>query len=165
MADDNSAAAGEVMRLFYTGNVMDETHPEADGIDVGREAYEVMVTSEDGLTFSPKCVVLKLNDYPGTCTNHVRDPKVWEQDGALRMLLGARERDAAAGCTKPADERCDSGAVLVYDSIDCDESWTLHSVVRGTNALGHREAFGYMWEYPFLVQLDGQEFLSVCRRG
>lgn len=42
--------AGEVMRLFYTGNVMDETHPEADGIDVGREAYEVMVTSEDGLS-------------------------------------------------------------------------------------------------------------------
>lgn len=119
-------------------------HPEADGIDVGREAYEIMVTSEDGLTFSPKCVVLKLNDYPGTCTNHVRDPKVWEQDGALRMLLGARERDAAAGCTKPADERCDSSAVLVYDSIDCGESWTLHSVVRGTNALGHREAFGYM---------------------
>lgn len=144
VADDNGAAAGEVMRLFYTGNVMDETHPEADGIDVGREAYEVMVTSEDGLTFSPKCVVLKLNDYPGTCTNHVRDPKVWEQDGALRMLLGARERDAAGGCTKPADERCDSGAVLVYDSIDCGESWTLHSVVRGTNALGHREAFGYM---------------------
>ncbi len=33
-----SAAAREVMRLFYTGNVMDETHPEADGIDVGREA-------------------------------------------------------------------------------------------------------------------------------
>lgn len=101
VADDNGAAAGEVMRLFYTGNVMDETHPEADGIDVGREAYEVMVTSEDGLTFSPKCVVLKLNDYPGTCTNHVRDPKVWEQDGALRMLLGARERDAAGGSQNP----------------------------------------------------------------
>ncbi len=158
-------AAGEVMRLFYTGNVMDETHPEADGIDVGREAYEVMVTSEDGLGFSPKRVVLKPADYPDTCTNHVRDPKVWEQDGVLRMLLGARERDTAAGPAKSADERCDSGAVLIYDSSDCGESWTLHSVIRGANDLGHREAFGYMWECPFLVQLDDQEFLSVCPQG
>lgn len=160
-----SAAAREVMRLFYTGNVMDETHPEADGIDVGREAYEVMVTSEDGLNFSPKCVVLKPGDYPDTCTNHVRDPKVWEQDGALRMLLGARERDTAAGPAKSADERCDSGAALIYDSSDCGKSWTLHSVIRGANDLGHREAFGYMWECPFLVQLDGQEFLSMCPQG
>ena len=163
--DHGGDATGEVMRLFYTGNVMDETHPEADGIDVGREAYEVMVTSEDGLSFSPKRVVLKPADYPDTCTNHVRDPKVWEQDGALRMLLGARERDAAAGNVKTADERHDSGAVLIYDSNDCGESWTLHSVIRGTNALGQREAFGYMWECPFLVQLDGQEFLSMCPQG
>ena len=162
---DGSAAASEVMRLFYTGNVMDETRPEADGIDVGREAYEVMITSEDGLSFSPKRVVLKPADYPGTCTNHVRDPKVWEQDGALRMLLGTRERDTAAGNKKSADERHDSGAVLIYDSNDCGESWTLHSVIRGTNALGQREAFGYMWECPFLVQLDDQEFLSVCPQG
>ena len=165
VADDTGAAAGEVMRLFYTGNVMDETRPEADGIDVGRKAYEVMVTSEDGLSFSPKRVVLKPSDYPDTCTNHVRDPKVWEQDGALRMLLGAREKDAAAGNVKTADERHDSGAVLIYDSNDCGESWTLHSVIRGTNALGQREAFGYMWECPFLVQLNGQEFLSVCPQG
>ena len=153
------------MRLFYTGNVMDETHPEADGIDVGREAYEVMVTSEDGRSFSPKRVVLKPADYPDTCTNHVRDPKVWEQDGVLRMLLGARERDTSAGNTKTADERYDSGAVLIYDSNDCGESWTLHSVIRGTNTLDQRDAFGYMWECPFLVQLDGQEFLSVCPQG
>ena len=160
-----SAAAREVMRLFYTGNVMDEARPEADGIDVGREAYEVMVTSEDGLSFSPKRVVLKPADYPNTCTNHVRDPKVWEQDGALRMLLGARERDTAAGPAKSADERYDSGAALIYDSSDCGKSWTLHSVIRGANDLGHREAFGYMWECPFLVQLDGQEFLSMCPQG
>lgn len=160
-----SATAGEVMRLFYTGNVIDETRPEADGIDVGREAYEVMVTSEDGRSFSPKRVVLKPGDYPDTCTNHVRDPKVWEQDGALRMLLGARERDTAAGPAKSADERCDSGAALIYDSSDCGKSWTLHSVIRGANALGQREAFGYMWECPFLVQLDGQEFLSMCPQG
>ena len=157
--------AGELMRLFYTGNVMDETHPEADGIDVGREAYEVMITSEDGLSFSPKRIVLKPADYPDTCTNHVRDPKVWEQDGVLHMLLGTRERDAAAGNEKSADERHDSGAVLIYDSSDCGKSWTLHSVIRGANALGHREAFGYMWECPFLVQLDDQEFLSVCPQG
>ncbi len=164
-AADGNAVDGEVMRLFYTGNVMDETHPEADGIDVGREAYEVMVTSEDGRSFSPKRVILKPADYPNTCTNHVRDPKVWEQDGVLRMLLGTREKDVAAGNAKTADERHDSGAVLIYDSSDCGESWTLHSVIRGTNALGQRDAFGYMWECPFLVQLDDQEFLSVCPQG
>ena len=165
VAAGNGVATGEVMRLFYTGNVMDEAHPEADGIDVGREAYQVMLTSEDGQSFSPKYVVLKPNDYPSTCTNHVRDPKVWKQDGALRMLLGAREKDTAAGPVKSADKRCDSGSVLIYDSSDCGESWTLHSVIRGANELGHREAFGYMWECPFLVQLDGHEFLSVCPQG
>ena len=164
-AGGGAAAASKVMRLFYTGNVMDETRPEADGIDIGREAYEVMMTSEDGLSFSPKHVVLKPADYPDTCTNHVRDPKVWEQDGAMRMLLGARERDVAAVNAKTADERHDSGVVLMYDSNDCGVSWTLHSVIRGTNALGQRDAFGYMWECPFLVQLDGQEFLSVCPQG
>lgn len=155
----------KLMRLFYTGNVIDETRPDSDGIDVGREAYEVMLTSKDGLNFSPKRVVLKPEDYPATCTNHVRDPKVWEQDGVLRMLLGARERDTAPGCAKPADERRDSGAVLIYDSIDCGDSWTLHSAVRGVSADGRRDAFGYMWECPFLVQLGDREFLSVCPQG
>ncbi|MFC2670126.1 hypothetical protein [Lancefieldella parvula] len=59
-----------------------------------------MVTSEDGLSFLPKRVVLKPGNYPDTCTNHVRDPKVWGQDGVLRMLLGACERDVAAGYTR-----------------------------------------------------------------
>ena len=165
VAASNGAAASEVMRLFYTGNVMDETCPEADGIDVGREAYEVMITSEDGRSFSPKRVVLKPTDYPDTCTNHVRDPKVWEQDGVLRMLLGARERDDAAGNAKTANERHDSGAVLIYDSNDCGVSWTLHSVIRGTNALGQRDAFGYMWECPFWCSLMARSFFLYVRRG
>ena len=43
---------------------------------------------------------------------HVRDPKVWEEDGTYYMVLGARGKD-------------DKGYVLLYKSSDL-YNWTLH---------------------------------------
>ena len=42
-------------------------------------------------------------DYPDDLTCHVRDPKVWAQDGKYYMVLGARTRQ-------------DRGELLVYES-------------------------------------------------
>ena len=134
---------GDLMRLYYTGNVV---YPgRHDHVNTGREANEIEVTSEDGIHFSRKRVLLRNADYPASCTLHVRDPKVWEQDGTAYMLLGARERG-------------DLGKVLVYESSDGD-AWELHSQIWPEHRLG------YMWECPNIVQLEGHDYLAVCPQG
>ena len=138
---------GDLMCLYYTGNVVYKDDPEAniDYVHSGREANEILVTSEDGVNFSEKSVLLRNSDYPNVCTLHVRDPKVWEQDGRVWMLLGARDQD-------------DEGMVLLYGSDDGRE-WHIKSQVYSRNK------FGYMWECPNIVQIDGHDFLAVCPQG
>ena len=138
---------GDLMCLYYTGNVVYKDDPEAniDFVHSGREANEILVTSEDGINFSEKSVLLRNSDYPDVCTLHVRDPKVWEQDGKVWMLLGARDKD-------------DEGMVLLYGSDD-GRTWRIKSQVYS------QSQFGYMWECPNIVQIDGRDFLAVCPQG
>lgn len=138
-ADDG----GDLLRLYYTGNVKE---PGAhDYVTSGRQANEILVESEDGIALSPKRTLLRNEDYPAWCSCHVRDPKVWRQDGAWRMLLGARDRD-------------DEGLVLLYRSAD-GIAWSLQGTVRPN------EPFGYMWECPDRIALDGFEYLAFCPQG
>ena len=134
---------GERMELYYTGNVVYDG--PYDRIHEGREANEILDESADGRHFSEKRVLLRPEDYPADCTRHVRDPKVWEKDGEYWMVLGARNLD-------------DHGQVLVYRSDD-GISWKHHHTIRSLNP------FGYMWECPNVVMLDGHEFLAVCPQG
>ena len=138
---------GDLMCLYYTGNVVDKNDPEAhmDYVHSGRQANEILVTSEDGFHFSEKSVLLRNADYPNVCTLHVRDPKVWEQDGQIWMLLGARDYS-------------DQGMVLLYGSHD-GRTWRIKSQVYSQNP------FGYMWECPNIVQLEGHDYLAVCPQG
>ena len=135
--------------FYYTGNVRDGV---GDGTYSGRDANQTLMKSYNGINMGQKQVVLDNSGYPAYCSNHVRDPKVWEQDGALHMLLGARVTPQR-------------GAVLLYKSDD-GRSWELEG-----SATNRDEAqLGYMWECPNVVQLpdkDGQirEFLFVCPQG
>ena len=142
---DEGAAedGGDLLRLYYTGNV--ELPGDYDRVHEGREANEILVTSEDGLALSRKTVLLRNSDYPAECTLHVRDPKVWGQDGMVYMLLGARDND-------------DVGFCLLYESADGD-TWRLHHEIRPDGRLG------YMWECPNIVQLEGHDYLAVCPQG
>jgi len=130
---------------YYTGNVLLEGDHDYDFS--GRLANENLVISEDGSTFTPKVRVLGNGGYPAYCSNHVRDPKVWEQDGAYHMLLGARTMDSR-------------GAVLLYSSANGYE-WELE----GSATNREPGAFGYMWECPNVARIDGREFLFVCPQG
>lgn len=134
---------GDQLRLYYTGNVKEPG--DHDYIHTGRQANEILVTSDDGQAFSPKRVLMRNSDYPSACSLHVRDPKVWLQEGRWWMVLGARDRD-------------DLGMVLIYRSQD-GLTWEHHVVVRPTGD------FGYMWECPDRVCLDGHEYLSFCPQG
>lgn len=135
--------ANGTLHLFYTGNVKEEgAH---DYITSGRGANVIHVTTRDGDKMSEKHVLLTVADYPAACTQHVRDPKVWQQDGAWHMVLGARART-------------DAGLVLVYHSDDLVR-WQY------AGAVTTPEPFGYMWECPDYYILDGKGVLSVSPQG
>ncbi len=132
----------DTLYLFYTGNVREEGNH--DYITSGRGANVILVTTKDGHNMSPKKVLLRNADYPDYCSCHVRDPKVWEENGRYHMVLGARTL-AAKGC------------VLYYISDDL-ENWTYDRTIFG-------EDESYMWECPDAFTLGGISFLSVSPQG
>lgn len=131
------------MYLFYTGNV--KLAGDYDYINDGREAGTVMAVSQDGFHFDTKKHLMSNDDYPEDMTKHVRDPKVWKQDGMYYMVQGARTKE-------------DKGIVLVFASED-KKNW------KYIHRLQPEEPFGYMWECPDLYELDGQTILSVSPQG
>lgn len=130
--------------FFYTGNSKEEG--EHDYIYTGRGHNVILVTSDDCINFSEKKVVLRNADYPANMSCHVRDPKVWEEDGIYYMVLGARTRD-------------DKGCILLYKSTDL-YNWELHSIPAGED-----ENMGYMWECPDIFKLDGKDILMFSPQG
>ncbi|MEA5011928.1 MAG: glycoside hydrolase family 32 protein [Angelakisella sp.] len=133
----------DVLRLFYTGNVKEPGN--YDYITAGRGANVIGVITLDGFTMSQKQVLLRNCDYPAFCSNHVRDPKVWHQDGGWYMVLGERSLEG-------------KGGVLVYTSQDLVH-WQY------TALLTTPKPFGYMWECPDYYCLDGKGILSVSPQG
>ena len=131
-----------VIHIFYTGNV--ELEGDYDYVTSGREANQIHVISADGRKAGPKSVILRNSDYPAWCSCHVRDPKVWIEDGKWKMVLGARTLD-------------DKGCVLFYEAAD-PEHWTYVKTMSVPN-------FGYMWECPDLFTVEGSAFLGVSPQG
>lgn len=140
---------GDLLRVYYTGNVVEPTpHTSPKDLDYvfeGRQQNVLTATSEDGVHFGPKRVLLRNGDYPEYCTCHVRDPKVWEQDGVRHMLLGARHVDGYGLC-------------LVYDSED-GLTWHFRQ------AIAPDYAFGFVWECPNVLSFDGRDYLAVSPQG
>lgn len=147
--DRNGAYSGsacidqDTMVIYYTGNVKQEG--PHDYTHSGRESNTLRVTSRDGRHFTEKQCVLRNQDYPEGYTCHIRDPKVWKDGDRYKMVLGGRRND-------------DSGAVLLYESID-GIGWNyVCDITSG-------QPFGFMWECPDLFELDGQHFLACCPQG
>ncbi|MBQ1744755.1 MAG: glycoside hydrolase family 32 protein, partial [Clostridiales bacterium] len=128
--------------FFYTGNVMEEG--DHDYVLEGRGANVIHVSSSDGFSMSAKKVLLRNSDYPDFCSCHVRDPKVWIEDGVYKMVLGARTKD-------------DKGCVLLYEgkSIDSFEYKEFLSA----------PGMGFMWECPDMFTLGDKTFLAFCPQG
>lgn len=131
-----------VLHIFYTGNV--KMTGDYDYVKAGRGANVIHVTTTDGSKMSEKQVLLRNSDYPDFCSCHVRDPKVWKEGDAWKMVLGARTLD-------------DEGCVLVYESDDLI-TWKYTGKV-------YKEGYGYMWECPDYFEIDGKGFLSTCPQG
>ena len=137
------------MYMYYTGNVKEPG--DHDYITSGRGANVLLVTSEDGENFSEKELLITNKDYPSNYTCHIRDPKVWKEDGIYYMVLGGRENIDGT-------ELNDIGKVLVYSSTDL-RNWKLE------NEISSDERLGYMWECPDMIDLNGNKFLSISPQG
>ena len=134
-----------VMYVYYTGNVKLEDRADYDYVNTGREANTVLVTSRDGQSFGPKQLLMRNADYPSDLTLHVRDPKVWKDQGTYYMIQGARTK-------------ADTGQALIFRSAD-RVNWTLHSRIET------EEPFGYMWECPDYFEVNGVKLLSASVQG
>lgn len=134
----------DIIYFFYTGNVKCEGNH--DYILSGREQNVILITSKDGINFSEKTVLLRNKDFPGNMSLHVRDPKVWEEDGTYYMVLGVRNKE-------------DKGCILLYKSSDL-YNWEFHSI-----PAGEEEEMGYMWECPDIFKLNGKDILMFSPQG
>ena len=105
------------LHLFFTGNV--KIDGDYDYINEGRETSTLHVESEDGIHFSNKEEVISFSEYPEEFTCHIRDPKVWKENGKYFMVLGGRLKG-------------DKGAVLVYESGDLKEWKLLRTITTGS---------------------------------
>lgn len=132
-----------LMYLYYTGNV--KHAGDYDYIKQGRGHNTALAVSRDGITLDSNELLMENTDYPAGLTCHVRDPKVWAQDGKYYMVQGAR----TVG---------DRGELLVFESTD-KRGW------KHINTLTTSVGFGYMWECPDLFELDGQWFLICSPQG
>lgn len=145
ICDKNGAYSGsaivkdDVLYLFYTGNVKHEGNH--DYITSGREHNLMRVESKDGIHFTNKVCLLKNEDYPSDCTNHVRDPKIFVKEGLYHLLLGARLLD-------------NTSCVLEYISNDLN-TWTY------TRRYTPKATMGYMIECPDYL-FDQDNSYIVC---
>ncbi|MEC1522750.1 sucrose-6-phosphate hydrolase [Neobacillus niacini] len=125
--------------LFYTGNVKQE--------DGTRETYQCLAVSEDGIHFEKHGPVLRL---PEQYTAHFRDPKVWKKDENWYMVVGAQTLD-------------EKGIAVLFHSKDLYH-WEEAGPIAGSGMNG-LEDFGYMWECPDLIHLNGKDVLLVSPQG
>lgn len=134
-----------VIHYFYTGNVKRFDRDDYDYIMTGRESNTVYFNSRNGYECSQKELLLTNQDYPSDMSCHIRDPKIYKQDGRYYMVLGARDKQSR-------------GLVLMYQSEDL-KHWNY------CGRITTEESFGYMWECPDLFRLDGQLCLICCPQG
>lgn len=131
------------MNIFYTGNV--KNIGDYDYINSGREHNTVLIVSADGKNFDNKKLLMKNSDYPSNLTCHVRDPKVFKEGDKFYMVQGARDKE-------------DVGQVIVFESDDL-VNW------KYINTIKSEEKFGYMWECPDLITLNGKKVLIISPQG
>lgn len=138
----SALAEDDVMTLFYTGNV--KKLGDYNYITDGRESNTISVETRDGIHYEQKELVMTNEDYGSGLTCHVRDPKVWKENGRYYMVQGARSKS-------------DTGEILVFESED-KKIWSrINTLTRGP--------LGYMWECPDLFWLDGVRVLCFSPQG
>lgn len=123
------------MALLYTGNSKD-----AAGV---RSSTQCLATSDDGKTFVKHGPVIPAP--PPGYTAHFRDPKVWRENDAWWMVIGAQTVS-------------ETGTVLLYRG-ETLQKWSL------VGPLLPDPEFGYMCECPDLCRFGTEDVLIFCPQG
>ena len=130
----------DTLYLIYTGHIW----LQEPGDDQHIRQVQCLASSTDGITFTKLGPVIETP--PDPAIMHIRDPKVWQRNGAWWMALGARLGD--------------DPQLLLYRSADL-----LHWDFLGCALQGQREPDGYMWECPDIFALDGRDVLLYSPQG
>lgn len=124
------------VELLYTGNVKNKYGK--------REAYQCRAVCYENGSVEKKGVVIP--KVPKGYTSSFRDPKIFERDGKYYFIIGAQTKDL-------------KGRVLLYSSCDF-EKWSYEGEIKTSY-----DNFGYMWECPNLINIDGNDILIFSPQG
>lgn len=128
------------LHLYYTGNIK---YSEND-----RYAYQnLAIMNKNGQIEKYKNNPI-IREIPKGYTGHVRDPKVFKKNNKYYMLLGAQTLEK-------------KGAIIVYES-DNSFDWNFKGELEIRNI---DSEFGYMWECPDYINLDGKDVLIFSPQG
>lgn len=131
--DDNG-----VLTLIYTGhNIVKD-----DGNEKIISQVQCIATSHDGVHFKKEGIVLTAPEG----IMHFRDPKVWQENGIWKMVIGVRDLN-------------DIGQVYLYKSCDL-RSWQFEQILAKANELQ-----GYMWECPDYIKIQNKSLLVISPQG
>ncbi|MGO4528265.1 glycoside hydrolase family 32 protein [Paenibacillus sp. 2TAF8] len=125
------------LNLIYTGNTRDKNWI--------RHPYQCLaIMDEENVVTKFEHPVI--SDVPAGYTEHFRDPKVWQHDDVYYCVIGAQRMDET-GCT------------MLYRSADL-KHWQFLGEIMTT-----LPSFGYMWECPDYLEMEGQGVLIFSPQG
>ena len=123
------------LEILYTANLKD-----AQNI---RYPRQVLAAKNSDGTFTKKKIAV--DDVPKGYTTHFRDPYLFTHSGRSFFIIGV-QRENLTGCA------------LIYEEIS--GNW----ILRGELKTDYTD-FGYMWECPNLISVDGRDVLVFCPQG
>lgn len=123
------------LEILYTANLKD-----AQNI---RYPRQVLAAKNSDGTFTKKKIAV--DDVPKGYTTHFRDPYLFTHSGRSFFIIGV-QRENLTGCA------------LIYEEIG--GNW----ILRGELKTDYTD-FGYMWECPNLISVDGRDVLVFCPQG
>ncbi|MGL4952897.1 MAG: glycoside hydrolase family 32 protein [Culicoidibacterales bacterium] len=127
--------------LFYTGNVKDAEHK--------RQSYQCLAKVLPNQHVEKLGVVIDDSEIPEGYTRHFRDPKIWFDQSTQKWV-------AIFG----AQTQAEKGTALLFVSDDAIK-WEFH----GELQTEYTRNFGFMWECPDLLQVDGQDVFIFSPQG
>ena len=135
----NSIEADGKLYLYYTANYKTEQ---------GKIPKQAMAVMNRGGTIlkSPNNPII--DEQPEGLIGEIRDPFVFEKEGAYWMLLGGGSTDGQA-------------RLILYKSTDL-ENWVYQGNIELT---GIDLELGYMYECPSYIEIDGKDVLFLSLMG
>lgn len=134
---------GDRLYLIYTGH-----HYYGDGNPDHFWENQNLAYSDDGIHFT-KYQHNPIIEAPADNTQHFRDPKVWEHDGAYYLVLGSQHQGDKLG------------RILLYRSSDLLNWKPCGPIIQSQG----KSTEGWMWECPDFFSLNGQDVLVYSPMG